>query len=194
MQFVRHITESIAAPVPFFESKSLPPFVLRTLLTFVGSVPDGKLVEAVAIPWFEILKLLKRDPTAAYQISPRMWEEIIAGAYERAGFDEVILTPSSGDLGRDVIATKKGAGSIRIFDQVKRYRPGHRVPANDVRAFLHVINSDPTCSKGIVSTTSDFAPRIATDPGIKPFIPSRLELRPRDVLFPWLEQLSRRRE
>jgi len=48
-----------------------------------------------------------------------MWEEIIAGAYKKAGFDEVTLTPRSGDLGRDVIAIKKGLGSVRVIDQVK---------------------------------------------------------------------------
>jgi restriction system protein len=56
-------------------------------------------------------------------------KEIIAGAYHRSGFDEVILTPRSGDHGRDVIAIKKGIGSIRVIDQVKAYKPGHLVTA-----------------------------------------------------------------
>ena len=71
----------------------------------------------MTVPWFEIVKLLKADPSLAFQIPPRKWEEIIAGAYKKAGFEEVTLTPRSGDHGRDIIAVKQGlegsASSIR---------------------------------------------------------------------------------
>ena len=66
------------------------------------------LIEAVAVPWFDIIAFLKADPRIALQIPWWKWEEIIAGAYKKAGWDEVTLTPRSGDFGRDVIATKKG--------------------------------------------------------------------------------------
>ena len=52
------------------------------------------------------------------------WEELIAAAFDRSGYDEVILTPRSGDHGRDVIAIKKGIGTVRIIDSVKAYKPG----------------------------------------------------------------------
>jgi restriction system protein len=65
-----------------------------------------------------------------------MWEEIVACAFDKAGFDEVILTPRSGDHGRDLIALKRGAGSIRIVGSVKAYKPGHLVSYDDVRALL----------------------------------------------------------
>jgi restriction system protein len=170
------------------EPDDLPEIMLRAALSFSGAVDDGDLVDAVALPWFEILDVLARDPAAAYQIAPRKWEEIIAGAYARAGFDEVVLTPHSGDHGRDVIATKRGVGSIRIFDQVKAYKPGHVVTAEEVRALLGTMMA-ANVSKGIVSTTSTFAPRIGQDPGLSPYIPYRIELRPGDVLLPWLESL-----
>lgn len=47
-------------------------------------------------------------------------------AFHRAGY-VAELTPLSGDKGRDVVATKHGIGSIRIFDQVKGYRVSHLV-------------------------------------------------------------------
>jgi restriction system protein len=50
------------------------------------------------------------------------------------------------------------------------------VLANDVRAMLGVITGDPNTSKGIVTTTSDFAPKIKDDPILKPYFPHRLEL------------------
>jgi restriction system protein len=93
----------------------------------------------------------------------------------KSGFDHVTLTPRSGDYGRDVIAVKKGIGTIRIIDQVKAYKPGHLVDANDVRALVGVLQGDGA-SKAFFTTTSDFAPKLSKDPLITPFIPSRLEL------------------
>ena len=152
---------------------------------------EGKLIEAVTIPWFEIIALLRKDPSIAYQLSWQKWEEIIAGAYKKAGFDEVTLTRRSGDYGRDVIAIKKGLGSVRVIDSVKAYTPPHLVSANDVRALIGVLQGDGA-SKGIVTTTSDFAPRIKTDPTIIPWIPSRLELINGQTLIARLEKLARR--
>ena len=142
------------------------------------------------MPWFEILERIRLDPNGVYSIDPRTWEEIIAGAYSRAGFDEVVLTPRSADKGRDVVATKRGVGSIRIFDQVKAYKPGNVVTAEEVRAMLGVITGAGNVSEGIVTTTSTFAPRLTEDEYIRPFLPYRLELKPRDVLLPWLDSLS----
>ncbi|MGH6905059.1 MAG: restriction endonuclease, partial [Geminicoccaceae bacterium] len=160
------------------------------ILDFGGRTDDGRLVGACRVPWFEIVKMLQEDPASAYQIGWEKWEEIIAGAYKREGFDEVILTPRSGDKGRDVIATKWGVGSIRFFDQVKAYSPGHLVSAEEVRAMVGVINGARNVSKGIVTTTSEFAPRVKEDEFIIPFLPYRLELKPRDDLLAWLAELS----
>jgi restriction system protein len=116
------------------------------------------------------------DPSLIYQIDPRKWEEIIAASYQESGlFDEVILTQRSNDGGKDVIALKKGYGSVRFVESVKRYKPGNEVTADDVRS-LGFLLSDPKNSKGIVSTTWKFAPKIEEDPLIKQFMPYRLEL------------------
>jgi restriction system protein len=152
-----------------------PQFLVKTLLTFKEKTDEGKLVQAVNIPWFDIIDLLIKDPNAAYEIPAEKWEEIIAGAYHQAGFEEVTLTPRSGDYGRDVIAVKKGLGTVRIIDQVKAYKPSLLVSANDVRALGFVLQAD-NAAKGFVTTTSDFAPKIKDDPFISPWIPSRLEL------------------
>ena len=120
--------------------------------------------------------MLERDPSVMFKIDPRKLEELIAAAYHEAGFDEVILTPRSGDLGRDVIAVKHGWLSVRFIEQVKAYKPSHRVTAEEVRALLGVLSADPKATKGLVTTTSEFAPRIQDDPLLSPFIPHRLEL------------------
>ncbi len=162
---------------------------LQTLIVPGNKTHEGQLIEAVAIPWFEIIEILKEDPANAYKIPARKWEEIVAGAYKKAGFDEVTLTPRSGDYGRDVIAIKKGLGSIRVIDQVKAYKPGHHVTADDVRALMGILQND-NASKGFLTTTSDFAPGIRNDPLIVPFIPSRLELINGEMLIKRLEQLA----
>jgi restriction system protein len=54
---------------------------------------------------------------------------------------------------------------------------------------MGVLHLDPA-SKGFVTTTSDFAPGIATDPFIAPLIPSRLDLINGEKLRAWLEKLA----
>jgi restriction system protein len=55
---------------------------------------------------------------------------------------------------------------------------------------MGVVAADPKASKGIITTTSDFAPRIRTDPSIAPFLPTRLELMNGEELQKWLIDLS----
>jgi restriction system protein len=178
-------------PVEFIVYRnSFTSLLLQTVVLSGEKTDEGQIIEAVSLPWLEIVKYFEKYPTAIYQISDRKLEEIIAGAYKRAGFDEVILTPRSGDFGRDVIAIKRGLGTIRVIDQAKAYKPGHLVTANDVRALAGVLHCDGA-SKGFITTTSDFAPRIKTDPLIKPLMPSRLELINGEALVKRLIELGK---
>jgi restriction system protein len=179
-------------PLVLRESARNAQLLLQTVIVPGARTDEGKLIEAVTIPWFDIIDLLKKDPNVAFQISPEKWEEIIAGAYCRAGFDEVTLTPRSGDYGRDVIAIKKALGTVRVIDQVKAFKPPHLVTANDVRALIGVLRTDGA-SKGFLTTTSDFAPKIKTDPTITHFIPFQLELINGTKLLAKLEELARNR-
>lgn len=133
-----------------------------------------------------------RDPQLIHNLDWRKWEELVAGAYSAQGW-AVILTPRSNDKGRDVIASRKDFGSIRIVEQVKAYGPANLVPANDVRALLGVLSLEPNVSKGIVTTTSDFAPGVYTDPEIQRFMPNRLELRPGSDLIRWMDGIAKKR-
>jgi restriction system protein len=164
--------------------------LLQTVIVPGAKTDEGKLILSVAYPWFDIIDLMARNPNIAYELSPEKWEEIIAGAYKKAGFEEVTLTPRSGDLGRDVIATKRGFGFIRVIAQVKAYHPGLLVTADDVRALLGVLQGDGA-SKGVLTTTSDFAPRLTKDILLAPFIPSRLELINGKMLLVQLQELAR---
>jgi restriction system protein len=183
--------------LPSFAVSSLrhadaPGLLLQTVVTLGNKVPDGQIIEAVAIPWFEIVRLISKDPNALHQIDWRKWEEIIGGAYRALQY-EVVMTPRSGDLGRDLIATSTDGFAIKIIDQVKAYAPGNLVSANDVRAMSGVLSADRNISKGYVTTTSGFAPGILTDPTIQPFMPYRLELRSGPDLVKWLTDIANKK-
>jgi restriction system protein len=165
--------------------------LLQAVIIPGAKTGEGQLIEAVALPWFEIIAALSCNPSLAYQIEARKWEEIIAGAYQRAGFDEVMLTPRSGDFGRDVIAVKRGLGTVRVIDQVKAYGPSHLVTADDVRALLGVLQGDKA-SKGFLTTTADFAPKLRDDILLQPFMPAQLELINGTMLLARLEELAKK--
>jgi len=183
------VTDSVDAVV----SRSWPSMLLQAVVEVGDRSSEGQIIQAVAPAWFEIVNMIKKDPALMYQIPPRKWEELIAGWYGAHGFDEVILTPRSGDLGRDVIAVKRGVLCVRIIDQIKAYAPGHLVPANDVRALLGVLGSDRGATKGLVTTTSDFAPKIETDEFIAPYLPTRLELVNGTELVRRLDQVANKK-
>jgi len=166
--------------------------LLKTVIEPDQRADKGSLILAVARPWWDIAELIAKDPSAAYQIPPDKWEEIVAGIYKTAGFEEVILTPRSGDYGRDVIAMKDGVGRVRVIDQVKAFAPDNLVDAEAVRALMGILQTDGA-SKGFLTTTSDFAPMITNDPLITPLIPKQLELINGQTLFTRLGQLAKKR-
>jgi restriction system protein len=184
-------TSRTDTPLPLRVAAQNTQLLMQAVVVPGERTEEGRLIEAVTIPWFDIIDLLKQDPNVAFQISPERWEEMIAEAYHKSGFEEVTLTPRSGDRGRDVIAIKKGLGIIRVIDQVKAFKPPYLVTANDVRALVGVLSGDGA-SKGFLTTTSDFAPNLRTDPLIACHIPARLGLVNGTMLMERLKELGRK--
>jgi restriction system protein len=163
--------------------------LLRTTFTRdVGDAAEGKVIVAVVPTFLAILQELHNFPWKIYQLPPRRFEELIAASYERDGW-EAVLTPRSGDGGFDVMATKRGFGALRVIEQVKAYAPDRRVTADEVRALVGVLGSKLDTSKGIVTTTGEFAPRLKDDPYLKLLMPYRLELRSVPELLDWFDRL-----
>jgi restriction system protein len=163
--------------------------MLQAAVTLGEKTSEGYIIEAVAIPWLAFLDHIKHNPSSVHEIDWRKWEEIIAGSYKAAGYS-VVLTNRSGDRGRDIIATKSDLLSVRYFDQVKAYTPGNLVTLDQVHSMLGVLGSAHNVSKGIITTTSDFAPGVYSDPEVQQFMPYRLDLRPCERLIEWLSQLA----
>jgi hypothetical protein len=139
--------------------------IQAAIVTFGDKASDGQLIVGVALPWFDILREIERNPDFLFQFAknPRRFEEFIAGAYERSGFTDVILTPQSADRGRDIIltATMPGVGQLQLIDETKAYSPGHKVTAKDVSRLYWALQRDQS-TKGIVTTTSEFAQAFST--------------------------------
>lgn len=168
----------------------LPAVAVGSVIVPDKPVQEGILIQCTSFVWTSIVRLLKDDWNQAFQIPPRVWEEIIAGAFHEAGFHEVVLTPRSGDHGRDVIAVRQGIGSVRILGSVKAYKPGHLITKEEVHALMGVVSVDPNASKGLFATTSDFAPRLLDDPRLAATVPHRIELMNGARLQEWLKSLA----
>lgn len=164
--------------------------LLGSLIVAGSKDVEGILLSSTSDVWTEIVRALGADWSLAYQISWEKWEEIIAGAFHKDRYDKVVLTPRSGDHGRDVIATRSGVGSVKIITSVKAYSPMREVPYNDVRALIGVMSGELNVSKGIIATTSHFPKNIENEKFIAPFLPTRLELLDGPKLQEWLNKLT----
>jgi restriction system protein len=150
---------------------------------------SGTLIQTIPFIWNEIVDVLRKDWSQAYTLPAEKFEELVAGAFHKDGYDEVTLTPRSGDHGRDIIAIKRGVGCVKIIGSVKRYAPHRLVTYDDVRALLGVLAGEQDSSKGIIVTTSNFPKGLPHDPFIGPFLPTRLELMGGEDLRRWLTDL-----
>lgn len=153
---------------------------------------EGQLIGSVALPWFEILREIERDENFIYTFAqqPRKFEEFIAGAYERSGWRDIVITPQSGDRGRDIIvsATLPGIGTVQVVDELKAYSPNRPVTAKEVSRLAWVLQRDQAVSKGIVTTTSNFAPGVYSE--FSELLGGRLELKDGNSLRNWLLTLA----
>jgi restriction system protein len=171
------------------ESRDVVTLSMDAIIIPDGRTNEGTLVRSCSAVWREIAEALHADWSEAFRIPWDKWEELVAGSFKKAGYDQVILTPRSGDFGRDVIATKTGVGSVKIIGSVKAYAPHRMVSQNEVRALLGVLGAERDASKALLTTTSGFAPKTADDPFIAPYLPTRLELMDGDGLQQWLASL-----
>ncbi|HRH40682.1 MAG TPA: restriction endonuclease [Pyrinomonadaceae bacterium] len=167
-----------------------PDITVQAIITLGEKTDQGRIIECVRPAWDAIVKILEQDPNEIFNIDPFKFEELIAGAYVRDGY-EVELTSRSNDKGKDIIATKRGLGAVRIFDQVKRYRINRPVTAAEVRELVGTVLAAPDATQGVLTTTSTFATNLLQDQNIKRLIPYRLYLRERQEVLDWLKGLKR---
>lgn len=138
-----------------------PSVLIHTkLATFGEKTPEGRLVKAPTVTWFEISNCLAADPGFRFEFcaDPVKLEHFLAAAHCLEGYESVTLTPRSADNGRDVIAERSAE---RLLHEAKAKNPASLVKAEQVRALFGVLKLDADATQAVITTTSDFAPRVA---------------------------------
>ena len=62
------------------QGRQLVSLSTTAIFTPAGHSSEGLLVKSYGAAWVEIVSVLGNNWTAAFQIEPRKWEEILAGA------------------------------------------------------------------------------------------------------------------
>ena len=60
-------TGVFAPPLVLTEAATLSSLLLQTVIVPGARTNEGTLIEAVAVPWFDIIAFLKTDPRIAFQ-------------------------------------------------------------------------------------------------------------------------------
>ena len=157
-----------------------------------ATTEEGNQIKAVSTGWDLLRSELLLDPKFRFGFPsrPSQFEEFIAGLYVRNSWDHVILTPRSGDKGRDVIAEKRSGLRARVLEQAKAYSPRTRVTHNHVRAMAWVVCNDSQGTSGRITTTSTFGPTITTGGEFASILPARLQLRDGAAFIDWVRETA----
>jgi restriction system protein len=108
-----------------------------------------------------LIRYLDEHPDDIYRLSPREFEELVAGLLARSGYT-VKLGPRGRDGGIDVFAERGGQfGPELTLVQCKRYRNDQKVSEPTVKQ-LYADLTLRNATKGLLVTTSTF-----TKPALK---------------------------
>lgn len=136
-----------------------------------------------------LLSEILRNPAEVRNITPRQFEEFIAKLLSELGFNDVILTPRSGDGGKDVIASHSVQGiPITFYFECKKYAEGNKIQLDTMRSLLGTVAHDSSkVNKGILVTTSTFTK------GCKKFIlaESRVDGKDYDGVLGWVDEIRK---
>lgn len=136
-----------------------------------------------------VLSRILKNPAEVRNISPRQFEEFIADILSDLGFNNVILTPRSGDGGKDVIASHSVQGiPLTFYFECKKYADGNKIQLDTMRSLLGTVAHDSRkVNKGILVTTSTFTR------GCKEFIlaESRVDGKDYDGILGWIDELKK---
>lgn len=110
-------------------------------------------INDAALEYKEIGSHLNNNYSDIYNLSPRVFEELIADVYKNLGY-EVVLTQQSNDGGFDLILLEKNSHD-QILVECKRYAPSRKVGVELVRQ-LSGSMVDKETERSIFVTTSSY--------------------------------------
>jgi restriction endonuclease Mrr len=116
-----------------------------------------RLIRVDRLP-FRVLRAVMADPRHLRRITARQFEEFTAEILDALGFKDILLTPRSGDGGRDVIASREVDGiPLTFYFECKKYAEDNKVQLDSLRALLGVVAHHATeANIGVLVTTSTF--------------------------------------
>ncbi len=134
-----------------------------------------------------VLNQVLRNPRLMQNMDARDFEGLIATLLDELGFQDLVLTPRSGDKGRTFSRRWIDGIPIIFAFECKRYRPDRGVGPEIARALLGTILSRETrASKGVLVTTSYFTREtrrfILTEPA--------LDGKDFDAIVEWLNEFG----
>jgi len=137
-----------------------------------------------------VLRAVLLDPRHLRRLTPRQFEEFTAEILDTLGFEDVLLTPRSGDGGRDVIASRRVDGiPLTFYFECKKYAEDNKVQLESLRALLGVVAHHSTeANIGVLVTTSTFTA------GARQLIisESRLDGKDYDDILGWVSRAKSR--
>lgn len=167
------------------DSESRNEYIEETLIKVVPeeALDDLRKVEFLPI---KILDDALRNPEIMRTFEPRYFERFSATLIDKLGFENVTLTPRSGDGGRDIIAIHTINGIQILFAfECKQYK--RKVGPSSVRALLGtLVHRNYRANKGVLVTSS------LISPGAREFILTEPSLDGRDFndIIAWLREAS----
>lgn len=147
--------------------------------------PPTQLIKVVHIITGDLIKYLKRNPAAMYQIKPRQFEELIAEILASYKW-EVQLTPPTKDGGYDIFAISKDISTglkTSWVIECKKYKRENKVSVDIVRA-LYGVKSNLGVANALLATTSFFTK------GAEEFKESRYDIELKDYrdILEWINE------
>jgi restriction endonuclease Mrr len=103
----------------------------------------------------QIDAVLKR-PQEIYLGPPRRFEELVAFALSKSGYEDVQLTPLTRDGGYDIEAIRKWPTRERLIVECKRYSESNKVGRPTLDALLGVLHREKA-NQALLATTSSFS-------------------------------------
>ena len=94
------LTRSLASlpkrlPLELQKSRDIASLAIHGIIIPELKTDEGLLIRSYGTVWLELVRQLRADWSVAHQLKPDQWEEMLAGAFKKAGYDEVTLTPRS---------------------------------------------------------------------------------------------------
>jgi restriction system protein len=128
----------------------------RTVLLWLGAAAVALLLGWIAATRIRRRRWRLRRETleGLLALTPREFEDEVAGLLESLGFREVTVSGAAGDLQADIVATDPDG--LATVVQCKRYAPGRSVGSPVVQSFVGMARLQHGCDRALLVTTATF--------------------------------------